>query len=96
MALEHDSDSALARAVVAAGSQSEFGRIIGKRQSVVSDWLKRGVLLPAKYVEVVELATGVSKYELRPDLAELYSRSDVPEQPAPLAKPSDPDCEHVS
>ncbi|GAA3708377.1 hypothetical protein GCM10022268_17130 [Sphingomonas cynarae] len=66
MAIEHDIDSALARAVRAAGSQSEFGRLIGRRQSTVSLWLKRNTPLPAEHIEAVEHL--VPKEELRPDL----------------------------
>jgi DNA-binding transcriptional regulator YdaS (Cro superfamily) len=75
MALEHDSDTALARAVRAAGSQSAFGRLIGKRQSVINGWLDRGDLLPVEFVETVEKATGVSRHDLRPDLAHLFAAS---------------------
>lgn len=68
MAIEHEIDSALARAVIAAGSQSAFGRLIGRRQSTVSLWLKNGTPLPTKYIETVEFETGIPKQELRPDL----------------------------
>jgi len=78
MALEHESDTALARAVRAAGSQSAFGRLIGKRQSVINGWLDRGELLPSKFVETIEEATGISRYDLRPDLAHLFSGDAAP------------------
>jgi DNA-binding transcriptional regulator YdaS (Cro superfamily) len=68
MALEHSSDSALAAAVRKAGSQSAFGRLIGKRQSVVFGWLKQGKPLPGELVFEVEAKTGISRHELRPDL----------------------------
>jgi DNA-binding transcriptional regulator YdaS (Cro superfamily) len=80
MAREHDSDSALARAVRAAGSQSAFGRLIGKRQSVVNDWLRDETPLDAKHVLTVERETGISRHELRPDV---YG-------PAPAAQPPRP------
>lgn len=67
MAIEHESDSALAQAVRAAGSQSAFGRLVGKRQSTVREWLKAD-RLPAEHVLVVEAATLVAKELLRPDL----------------------------
>lgn len=66
MALEHESDTALAKAVRVAGSQSAFGRILGKSQSTVREWLKRE--LPAEFVLKVEAETGVSRHQLRPDL----------------------------
>jgi len=68
MALEHDLDSALALAVRAVGSQSAFGRLISRAQSTVNGWLKSGVKLPAEYVLRVEEETGISRYDLRPDL----------------------------
>lgn len=68
MALHHDSDSALARAVRAAGSQLAFGALIGKRQSVVNDWLRDERPLPAELVFKVEAATGISRHDLRPDI----------------------------
>lgn len=68
MAIEHESDSALARAVRAAGSQSAFGRMIGRRQSTIAEWLKGAKPLPAEFVLAVEAGTGVSKHELRPDI----------------------------
>lgn len=68
MALEHESDSALARAVIAAKSQSAFARLIGRPQSTVSLWLKNGTPLPVKYLEVVSKATAIPVEELRPDL----------------------------
>lgn len=68
MSIEHESESPLARAVRAAGSQSAFGRMIGKRQSVIFTWLKRGAPLPAEYVRTVERETGIPRHELRPDI----------------------------
>lgn len=68
MALEHDSDSALAIAVRNVGSQSAFGRLIGKRQSVIHDWLREQRPLPAEHVLKVEAATGISRHALRPDI----------------------------
>ncbi|MBY9062455.1 helix-turn-helix domain-containing protein [Sphingomonas yunnanensis] len=68
MALEHDSDTGLARAIRAAGSQSEFARLIRRRQSTVSAWLKGDKEIPAEYVREVSLATGLTWHDLRPDL----------------------------
>lgn len=68
MSLEARLDTPFAKAVCTAGSQSAFGRLIGKRQSVVHDWLKRGIPLPAEHVLAVEAATGISRYDLRPDV----------------------------
>ena len=68
MALEHQSDSALAKAVRKAGSQSAFGRMIGRRQSTVHDWLRDKKPLPAEFVLKVEAETGISRHFLRPDI----------------------------
>lgn len=68
MALEHETESALALAVRTAGSQTAFGRIIGKRQSVIFGWLRAARPLPAEHVLAVEAATGVSRHDLRPDI----------------------------
>lgn len=59
---------ALQSAVIAAGSQSEIGRICGVGQPSVWKWLNHGKLLPAEHVLKVEAATGVSRHDLRPDL----------------------------
>lgn len=61
-------ESPLRKAVRVAGGQSAFGRLIGKRQSTVFEWLKLGKPLPAEYVRLVEQKLGVSRFELRPDL----------------------------
>lgn len=82
MALEHESDSALAKAVREAGSQSAFGRLINTPQPTINGWLKRKALLPAQHVLLVEERTGVSRHELRPDIFPLADS-----RPAPSAPP---------
>lgn len=68
MGMETMLSSPLALAVRAAGSQSAFGRLIGRRQSTVNHWLKHDRPLPAEHVLHVEQATGVPRSLLRPDL----------------------------
>lgn len=86
MAIEHESESALAKAVRAAGSQSEFGRLLGKRQSTVREWLLAD-RLPAEFVLLVEDKMGVSRHDLRPDL---YPRDSVePDERNPPPSPGD-------
>ena len=68
MALEHDLDSGLALAVRKAGSQTNFGEIVGKRQSTVNSWLQRNAELPAELVLLVERELAISRHDLRPDL----------------------------
>lgn len=65
---EHPLESPLAAAIKAAGSQSAFGRLIGRNQSTIHDWLREGKPLPAEYVLLVERETGIPKEVLRPDI----------------------------
>lgn len=78
MALHDEQDSALAKAIRAVGSQTAFGELLGKRQSVVSGWLLRETPLPAEFVLKVEAATGISRHELRPDIYPLELTSGAP------------------
>ena len=80
MAIEPESDSALAEAVRKAGSQSAFGRLINKRQSTVRSWLVSNTLLPGEFCRAVEAATGVSKYRLNPDVFGAEPTGDVATQ----------------
>lgn len=70
---------ALRNAVDRAGGQSALAGIIGVTQQAVSKWLLRNKPLPAEHVLAVEAATGVSKYDLRPDI---YQRDPAPAAPA--------------
>jgi TorA maturation chaperone TorD len=63
-------DAGLAEAVRAVGGVSELAREIGISQPSVSNWTK----VPAERVLVVELATGVDRKILRPDL---YGKSET-------------------
>ena len=67
MALEHQSDSEVAKAVRDAGGQSAFGRLVGKRQSTVRQWLLTGKVAPNAVIHVEE-KTGVPRWKLRPDI----------------------------
>ncbi|WP_083937514.1 transcriptional regulator [Sphingomonas sp. PR090111-T3T-6A] len=68
-------DRGLTLAIKAAGGQSALGRLIGRRQSTISDRLRSGLALWAEDVFTVEAATGVSRHDLRPDL---YPRESAP------------------
>ncbi len=59
---------ALAAAIVLAGGQAAFARLIGLAQPSVWRWVKQGKSLPAEYVEAVSLATKIPMKDLRPDL----------------------------
>lgn len=68
----HESDArraadALKQAVDKAGSTYKLGEIVGKGQSTVSAWLKRGAAAPES-VLFIEKATGISRHDLRPDV----------------------------
>jgi DNA-binding transcriptional regulator YdaS (Cro superfamily) len=75
MAHDQPPSSALETAVSIAGGQSAFGRLIGKSQSTVWDWIRYKRPLPAEHVLTAERETGVSRHELRPDL---YPIDDLP------------------
>lgn len=78
---QHDSAfAAFERAVAAAGSQSELARLIGCTPANVHQLLKARRLLSARFVIAAEVATGISRHELRPDL---YP-ADIP--PPPVAQ----------
>jgi DNA-binding transcriptional regulator YdaS (Cro superfamily) len=59
--------NALIKAVRTAGSQKALARAIGVKQQNVHYWLKKKYP-PGEYVLPIERATGVPRYELRPDL----------------------------
>jgi DNA-binding transcriptional regulator YdaS (Cro superfamily) len=61
--------NALKQAIERAGGQTELARSIGTTQGHVSQWLRRGKV-PADKVLLIEKATGVPRYELRPDVFE--------------------------
>ena len=67
MAIEHELDSDLAKAVCEAGSQSAFGRLVGRRQSTIREWLLSGKVAPEAVLEL-EAKTGISRHRLRPDV----------------------------
>ncbi len=57
-------DPALVRAVEAVGGYAELARRLGKTRAGIWQWER----VPAERVLAVEKATGVPRYELRPDL----------------------------
>jgi len=68
MSIDKQPCAPLATAVRKAGSQSAFGRIIGKRQSTVRYWLEHELPLPAEHVLTVERELSISRHTLRPDI----------------------------
>ena len=54
------------KAIKAAGGPTAFAKLFSSTPQAVTNWRKRGV--PAKRVLVVEKITGISRYELRPEL----------------------------
>lgn len=57
---------ALMRAVEIAGSLNELAKVLGISKQAVHHWKEERV--PAEYIVDIELATGVQREELRPDL----------------------------
>lgn len=78
---ENQAQRALVEAVRLAGGQSAMARLVGVAQPSVWKWLNRSTPLPAEHVLAIEVATGVSRYDLRPDI---YPRD---EHPAPTGAP---------
>ncbi len=66
------------RAIQTIGGQSAFGRLIGRPQSTVWEWVDRRKQIPAEFVLKVEAATGISRHELRPDIYPLELASGAP------------------
>lgn len=58
----------LERAIEQAGGQAALAKLLGVRQSHVSNWKNRNARVPAERVLQIERVTGVSRHELRPDL----------------------------
>ena len=58
------SREAIERAAAAVGGPAALGRLIGVTSQAISQWKK----VPAERVLAVEVASGVSRHELRPDL----------------------------
>lgn len=75
--------TALHRAIALAGSQTGLARRIGKTQSHVAQWLRRGRVGPTACI-AIETAVGgqVTRYELRPDVF------GDPPQAGPAASPA--------
>ena len=80
MAELESSVHAFHRAIQIVGGQSALGRLIGKPQSTVWEWVDRKKPLPAEFVLTIEAATGISRHELRPDI---YPLEPAPQPPAP-------------
>jgi len=57
----------LEQAIETSGGLSDFARKVGVSPQVVCNWKARG-RVPAERVLDVESATGVTRYELRPDI----------------------------
>lgn len=60
--------AAFEHAVVTAGGQSAFARMVGCTPGNISQLLKKRSNLPGRFVLIAERKTGVSRSLLRPDL----------------------------
>jgi len=58
---------ALQKAIATLGGQVKLADAIQTSQQNVSNWLRTGKVAPDKVI-LIEKVTGVSRYELRPDI----------------------------
>lgn len=61
-------ERALMRALKKAGSPAALAKINDVTPQRVNWWIKHGKKMPAQFVLKTEAATGVSRYNLRPDV----------------------------
>lgn len=59
--------TAIERAIEKAGGQTALAKLVGRSQGAVSQWVRERKV-PAEMAVKIERATGVPRYELRPDL----------------------------
>ncbi|WP_425602034.1 transcriptional regulator [Stenotrophomonas maltophilia] len=64
------------RAVEVAGSQSVLAKLAGASPQFVHQWVTGRRPVPARYVLGIEAATGVTRYELRPDVFGPFSSAE--------------------
>jgi hypothetical protein len=62
--MKRDSNDPLARAINLAHGQQELARVLGISSASIAGWKR----CPPKRVLSVEMASGVSRHDLRPDL----------------------------
>lgn len=62
-----DTSAPIDRAISAAGTQQRLAEILGIKSASISEWKGRGSV-PANRCIAIEDATGVTRYELRPDV----------------------------
>jgi len=60
--------SPITRAVEKIGTQAEFAKATGFAPAFVWQWVNNKRPVPAKHCIAIELATGITRYELRPDV----------------------------
>ena len=58
--------NAIANAISKAGGASKLARALGITRQAVEQW--KGRVVPPEHVLEIEKITGVSRYELRPDI----------------------------
>ncbi|MGE5563143.1 MAG: transcriptional regulator [Bacillota bacterium] len=75
-------EQALQLAVNRIGSQAAMARLCEVTQPAVFKWLNESKQLPAEHVLKVELATGVSRCDLRPDIYPRGLQDGTPFHPA--------------
>jgi DNA-binding transcriptional regulator YdaS (Cro superfamily) len=68
MGIEANLKTPLAQAVRTVGSQSAYGRLVGRSQASIYERLRDGKPVDAEDVLLVERETGIPKEVLRPDI----------------------------
>jgi DNA-binding transcriptional regulator YdaS (Cro superfamily) len=58
--------NAIAEAISKAGGPTKLGRALGITRQAVEQW--KGRVVPPEHVLAIEKLTGVTRYELRPDI----------------------------
>jgi DNA-binding transcriptional regulator YdaS (Cro superfamily) len=56
------------QAIRMAGGSTKLGRELGITRQAVEAWKTKGRVVPPEHVLAIEKLTGVSRYELRPDI----------------------------
>lgn len=78
--MNNDLITPLQRALAISGGQVALAKKIGAKQQHISWWLNKSKRVPAERVLAIEQATGISRYELRPDV--FGPAPDAPDQRA--------------
>ena len=65
--------NAIASAISKAGGSTKLARALGLTRQAVEQW--KGRVVPPEHVLAIEKLTGVTRYELRPDITTLIKHN---------------------